>query len=203
MAYYSYRMKKDRLLGGKIKAREGDIVYDLVPYDYGLARDDTVGFGVLHKSVTLHPGGIYPGFTVPDADLEPIEQMDRLWAIRAVEVQKAKDEESLAAAKAGVTVGRVDHGYQLYAIFSPEGNCLTYTIAPTFEGAVSAACGWAVANPAKDPNWQRLAGKGYQAHPIDPIRPSAREDRASDPAAPLGRLGAPMEDDGDDLADDD
>lgn len=184
MAYYCYRMKKDRVLSGQIKARAGDVVYDLVLHDYGLARDDTVAFGVLHKSVTLHPGGVYPGFTVPDADLETLDDMPRLWSLQAVELQKIKDAESLAAAKAGISLGksRLDQDYQLYAVFNPDGNCLTYTIAPTFEGAVSAACGWAVADPAKDPDWKRLAGQGYLVHPIDPIRPSAREDRAATPA---------------------
>lgn len=49
----------------------GTIVYDFVHYDYGLASDDTRGFGHPHVSVTLDQAGGYPSFTVAERDLEP------------------------------------------------------------------------------------------------------------------------------------
>jgi len=51
----------------------GDIVYDLMKYDYGLAGDDTRMTGVKHISVTTNPDGDYPSFTIPLKDVEQIE----------------------------------------------------------------------------------------------------------------------------------
>lgn len=50
----------------------GDIVYDLVKPDYGLANQDTRKTGIEHKSVTLDENGDYPSFTIPVNQLEEI-----------------------------------------------------------------------------------------------------------------------------------
>lgn len=50
----------------------GTIVYELVKYDYGLARDDTNHTGIEHVSVTLKSDGDYPSFTIPSDYLEPL-----------------------------------------------------------------------------------------------------------------------------------
>lgn len=49
---------------------EGDTVYTGL-IDYGLADDDTRYTGIKHVSVTLTEG-LYPTFTIPLADLEPL-----------------------------------------------------------------------------------------------------------------------------------
>jgi hypothetical protein len=51
----------------------GQIVYELLMHDYGLARDDTVAFGKPHISVTHDVNGGYPSFTIPFANLELID----------------------------------------------------------------------------------------------------------------------------------
>lgn len=51
----------------------GQVVYDCQGHDYGCASDDTRNSGIEHVSVTARPDGGYPFFTIPRADLEPIE----------------------------------------------------------------------------------------------------------------------------------
>lgn len=51
----------------------GDVVYDLVKYDYGLARDDTEATGEPHKSVTFSPNGDYPSHTIPEEYLQRLD----------------------------------------------------------------------------------------------------------------------------------
>jgi hypothetical protein len=51
----------------------GATVYRLFGWDYGCAADDTRLLGFDHVAVTLEPDGDYPFFTIPLADLEPIE----------------------------------------------------------------------------------------------------------------------------------
>lgn len=65
----AFRLKADRVINGATYARAGDNVYRLAGTDYGCASDDTAILGVHHISVTNDPGGGYPFFTVPSADL--------------------------------------------------------------------------------------------------------------------------------------
>lgn len=69
-----YRIKDKPVMGSDIGQNQdkGDIVYDLLRHDYGLANDDSRATGILHKSVTLDPTGDYPSFTVPAHNLEEI-----------------------------------------------------------------------------------------------------------------------------------
>lgn len=67
-----YRMLADSKVNEKVKA--GATVYDQRGYDYGLARDDTYATGVSHITVTLNEDGDYPGFTVPEHDLEKLDE---------------------------------------------------------------------------------------------------------------------------------
>lgn len=67
-----FRIKDKPVIGG-IAGQEhdkGDIVYEAVVHDYGLARDDSMVTGILHVSVTLEENGGYPTFTVPAHYLE-------------------------------------------------------------------------------------------------------------------------------------
>jgi hypothetical protein len=66
----SFKMLADSKL--EPKAIAGTVVYEIAGPDYGLAGDDTRGFGFPHKSVTLRSDGDYPSFTVPERDLEPL-----------------------------------------------------------------------------------------------------------------------------------
>lgn len=50
----------------------GDIVYDSIKHDYGLANDDTRITGIEHVSVTFKEDGDYPFFTIPRQDLEEL-----------------------------------------------------------------------------------------------------------------------------------
>lgn len=68
----AYRMLVDSKL--EPKAKKGTIVYRQSGYDYGLASDDTRMTGIPHISVTLNSDGDYPGFTVPERDIEKVEQ---------------------------------------------------------------------------------------------------------------------------------
>jgi hypothetical protein len=51
----------------------GQIVYELLRHDYGLARDDTFAFGKPHISVTHDASGDYPSFTIPFANLAQVD----------------------------------------------------------------------------------------------------------------------------------
>lgn len=53
--------------------KKGDVVYDLINYDYGLARDDTNFTGVYHVSVTRNADGGYPSCTIPLHNLTEID----------------------------------------------------------------------------------------------------------------------------------
>jgi hypothetical protein len=68
----SYRMLKDSDLEPAAKA--GTTVYRPKGHDYGLSDDDTRMTGVIHISVTLDPDGGYPLFTVPRADVVPLNR---------------------------------------------------------------------------------------------------------------------------------
>lgn len=54
-------------------AKVGATVYGATKHDFGLARDDTMAFGIEHKSVTLDADGGYPFFTCPAAALREIK----------------------------------------------------------------------------------------------------------------------------------
>lgn len=62
-----YRLKTDSQI---TDAKAGDIVYDCLYADYGVANDDTRILGYRHISVTLDKDGGYPFFTHPLRDLE-------------------------------------------------------------------------------------------------------------------------------------
>lgn len=51
---------------------DGQTVYELIHYDYGLASDDTRFTGVEYVSVTLDESGDYPSFTIPKHELKEI-----------------------------------------------------------------------------------------------------------------------------------
>lgn len=62
-----------RFMPRKYRIKEsGDIVYDLVKPDHGLANQDTRETGIEHKSVTLDENGDYPSFIIPINQLEEI-----------------------------------------------------------------------------------------------------------------------------------
>ncbi len=65
-------MAKYRLRGPRFGHPAGTIVYDCAQHDYGLASDDTRGFGIEHISVSLTEDGDYPFFTVPVVQLEKL-----------------------------------------------------------------------------------------------------------------------------------
>lgn len=44
---------------------KGDVVYDQLVPDYGLANDDTRKTGIEHTTVTSNPDGQWPGKSVP------------------------------------------------------------------------------------------------------------------------------------------
>lgn len=70
MTPQKYRMLKDSDLNPDVKA--GDIVYEALDYDYGLARDDTLITKIKHISVTTKEDGSSPLFTVKEKNLEKI-----------------------------------------------------------------------------------------------------------------------------------
>ena len=74
MKVRKYRIKDTPVLGGAADShsKQGDIVYGLNKYDYGLASDDTRATGFKHISVTLDPTGDYPSFTIPVHNLEEL-----------------------------------------------------------------------------------------------------------------------------------
>ena len=70
------KMSKYRLLRDSIhepKAKTGTVVYSIKWSDAGLASADTRLTGIRHRTVTLNEDGDYPGFTVPEDDIELIE----------------------------------------------------------------------------------------------------------------------------------
>ena len=66
-----YRVLRDRTIRGKCYAKAGDIVQRASGWDYGLASDDTRILGIEHISVARDDEK--PFFTIPVADLEPID----------------------------------------------------------------------------------------------------------------------------------
>lgn len=77
-----YIMLRDSTIDPSVKA--GDTVYRCMNYDYGLAADDTAMTGVKHISVTLSPTGDYPYFTVPERDVEQIQNVSDLLSLRRI-----------------------------------------------------------------------------------------------------------------------
>lgn len=69
-----WRVKMERILGGTVYAKVGDIVYDQKGYDYGLAKDDSYFSGQEHITVTKNSDGSTPGFTIPKSHLEIVPQ---------------------------------------------------------------------------------------------------------------------------------
>jgi hypothetical protein len=67
-----FKVLKDRVLGGKVQAKAGDIVYDYLSHDYGLANEDSRILGIEHTSVTNDPDGGSPSFTISVFDIEEI-----------------------------------------------------------------------------------------------------------------------------------
>lgn len=69
-----FRIKDKPVMGSAAgqSHEKGDIVYECLQYDYGVAHDDTRATGVPHTSVTLEEDGSYPFFTVPTHNLEEI-----------------------------------------------------------------------------------------------------------------------------------
>lgn len=57
--------KRYELLADRFEHKAGTIVYRPKYHDYGLARDDELVTGEIHKSVTLDKDGDYPFFTCP------------------------------------------------------------------------------------------------------------------------------------------
>lgn len=72
--YKTYRVKVERVLGGEIYAKVGDVVYDSRGHDYGLASDDTRFSGQEHISVTRNADGSHPFFTIPKSHLEEVKE---------------------------------------------------------------------------------------------------------------------------------
>lgn len=69
-----FRIKESPVIGGGAGSlSEGDVVYELMFHDYGLANDDTNATGFMHMSVTLDETGDYPSFTIPVHNLEEIK----------------------------------------------------------------------------------------------------------------------------------
>lgn len=69
-----YRIKDQPVIGSAAgqEQQKGDIVYEFIGHDYGLARDDTFATGTLHTSVTIEKDGSGSFFTVPVHNLEEI-----------------------------------------------------------------------------------------------------------------------------------
>ncbi len=65
-------MLADREIRGEIMARKGEVVYDQMEHDYGLANDDSRITGIEHRTVTKNPDGKAPGFTVSVFDIKPL-----------------------------------------------------------------------------------------------------------------------------------
>ncbi|WP_043159310.1 hypothetical protein [Bradyrhizobium sp. Ai1a-2] len=72
MAPKRFHVLKDRVIGAKLFAAAGTIVFDFLQHDYDLASDDSRLTGVEHVSVTLDPNGGRPSFTIPAADLREV-----------------------------------------------------------------------------------------------------------------------------------
>ena len=53
-----------------VNVKVGDIVYDCILNDYGLASDDSRITGIKYISVTKNKDGSYPSFTIPLHDLQ-------------------------------------------------------------------------------------------------------------------------------------
>ena len=70
-----YRIKAQPVVGAEqaLSMQAGDVVYECLKYDYGLANDDSRVTGVLHTSVTLEADGDCPSFTIPVHLLEEIK----------------------------------------------------------------------------------------------------------------------------------
>lgn len=68
-----YRLLADAV-NSKGLAKQGDVVCKCRFYDYGCASDDSRILGIPHISVTMAQDGGYPFFTVPERDLEPLDE---------------------------------------------------------------------------------------------------------------------------------
>lgn len=53
--------------------KKGDVVYELIKTDYGLASTDTNSTGVYHVSVTRNSNGDWPSCTIPLRNLTEID----------------------------------------------------------------------------------------------------------------------------------
>lgn len=67
-----YLVKDGRRSSGNVK--KGDVVYSIAGSDYGCASDDTNDTGVYHISVSLKEDGDYPFFTIPEEDVEFVNE---------------------------------------------------------------------------------------------------------------------------------
>lgn len=67
-----FEVKAARVVRGEVWAIKGDIVYEFKGHDYGLARDDTLYFGIEHISVTEDAKGAGSSFTIPLHNLKEI-----------------------------------------------------------------------------------------------------------------------------------
>lgn len=72
-----YKVKEDFTQRNRLVYPAGHIVYEFRGHDYGLARDDTMGTGVVHVSVTEQPDGTAPSQTIPEhlLELAPVESV--------------------------------------------------------------------------------------------------------------------------------
>lgn len=69
-----FSIKRADRANGEVKV--GEIVYDFMKCDYGLAVDDTRRSGLEYTSVTKDMTGGYPFFTIPKEDLEEMKEDD-------------------------------------------------------------------------------------------------------------------------------
>lgn len=67
-AWAVYKVIKDTMF-----CKQGDIVYPLKGWDYGLANDDTRHTDIEHISVTYKEDGDYPSVTIPKSALEKLD----------------------------------------------------------------------------------------------------------------------------------
>jgi hypothetical protein len=65
-------MSAYRLLKETLGHEAGTVVYPLRGPDYGLASNDSRMLKTPCRSMTLDPGGDYPGFVVPVSNMEAI-----------------------------------------------------------------------------------------------------------------------------------
>jgi hypothetical protein len=66
----AYRLTEDNHIA---PWKKGQVVYNCLYHDYGLASDDARAFGEDFRSMTADPSGNYPTCTVPVRILEKID----------------------------------------------------------------------------------------------------------------------------------